>query len=66
MPPVRRSSRTIEILCDELQHKVGAKFTVNENPQELSQLIVEGIEKKRVSFEQLVEEKMNKVALIEA
>ena len=66
MPPVGGSSRTIEILCDELQHKVGAKFTVNENPQELSQLIVEGIEKKRVSFEQLVEEKMNKVALIEA
>jgi carbon-monoxide dehydrogenase catalytic subunit len=66
MPPVGGSSRTIEILCDELQNKVGAKFTVNENPQELAQIIISDMEKKRVSFEQLVEEKTNQLVEVEA
>ena len=54
-----KNKKQVEILCDELQNKVGAKFTVNENPQELAQIIISDMEKKRVSFEQLVEEKMN-------
>ena len=66
MPPVGGSSRTMEILCDELQNKVGAKFTVNENPQELAQIIISDMEKKRVSFEQLVEEKTNQLVEVEA
>jgi carbon-monoxide dehydrogenase catalytic subunit len=66
MPPVGGSSRTIEILCDELQNKVGAKFTANENPQELAQIIISDMEKKRVSFEQLVEEKTNQLVEVEA
>ena len=61
MPPVGGSSRTVEILCDELKDIVGAKFTVNENPQELAQIIISDIEKKRVHFEKLVEEKMNEL-----
>ena len=32
MPPIGGSSRTVEILSEELKDKVGAKFTVNENP----------------------------------
>ena len=56
----------VEILCDELQDIVGAKFTVNENPEELAQIIISDIEKKRVHFEKLVEEKMKQVVEVEA
>ena len=66
MPPVKGSSRAVEILCDELQDIVGAKFTVNENPEELAQIIISDIEKKRVHFEKLVEEKMKQVVEVEA
>ena len=66
MPPVKGSSRAVEILCDELQDIVGAKFTVNENPEELAQIIISYIEKKRVHFEKLVEEKMKQVVEVEA
>ena len=45
---------------------VGAKFQVNENPEELAQMIIQDIEKKRVHFEKLVEEKMNEEATVEA
>lgn len=58
MPPVTGSSRAVEILCGELEEKVGAKFTVNENCHELAATIISDIEKKRVHFEKLVEEKM--------
>ena len=37
---------------------VGAKFIVEEDPVKLAHKIIEGIEKKRVHFEALVEEKM--------
>ena len=66
MPPVGGSSRAVEILCDELKDMVGAKFTVNENPEELAQIIISDIEKKRVHFEKLVEEKMKQVVEVEA
>ena len=58
MPPVAGSSRTVEILTEGLKDKVGASFTVNENCHELAATIISDIEKKRVHFENLVEEKM--------
>ena len=48
----------MDILTNELKDKVGATFTVNTNPKELAATIIEDIEKKRVHFEALVEEKM--------
>nr|WP_330374562.1 hypothetical protein [Clostridioides difficile] len=45
-------------ITSELKDKVGATFTVNTNPKELAATIIEDIEKKRVHFEALVEEKM--------
>ncbi|MDK2586084.1 anaerobic carbon-monoxide dehydrogenase catalytic subunit [Romboutsia sedimentorum] len=58
MPPVGGSSRAVEILCGELENQVGASFTVNENPEELAALIIADIEKKRVHFEKVYEEKL--------
>lgn len=58
MPPVGGSSRAVEILCGELEDQVGASFTVNENPEELAALIIADIEKKRVHFEKVYEEKL--------
>lgn len=59
MPPITGSSRAVEILTEGLKEKVGATFTVNENPKELAATIISDIEKKRVHFEQLIEEKMS-------
>ncbi len=58
MPPIAGSSRAVEILTEGLKDKVGASFTVNENCHELAATIISDIEKKRVHFEKLVEEKM--------
>ncbi len=58
MPPVGGSSRAVEILTKEMEDMVGAKFIVEEDPVLLAQKIIEGIEKKRVHFEALVEEKV--------
>ncbi|MCC0627866.1 MULTISPECIES: anaerobic carbon-monoxide dehydrogenase catalytic subunit [unclassified Clostridioides] len=58
MPPIPGSSKAVEILTSGLRDKVGAAFTVNTNPKELAATIIEDIEKKRVHFEALVEEKM--------
>ncbi|MGL6106715.1 anaerobic carbon-monoxide dehydrogenase catalytic subunit [Romboutsia sp.] len=58
MPPVAGSDKAVQILTEGLQDKVGATFTVNENPKELAATIIADIEKKRVHFEKLVEEKM--------
>jgi carbon-monoxide dehydrogenase catalytic subunit len=58
MPPVAGSSKAVEILTEGLKDKVGASFTVNENCHELAATIISDIEKKRVHFEKLVEEKM--------
>ena len=58
IPPIAGSSRAVDILTSELKDKVGATFTVNTNPKELAATIIEDIEKKRVHFEALVEEKM--------
>lgn len=58
MPPVGGSSRAVEILCGELKDQVGASFTVNENPEELAATIIADIEKKRVHFENICEEKL--------
>ncbi|WP_195940563.1 anaerobic carbon-monoxide dehydrogenase catalytic subunit [Romboutsia sp. 1001713B170131_170501_G6] len=66
MPPVAGSDKTVEILTQTLQDSVGATFKVNENPEELAQMIIQDIEKKRVHFEKLVEEKMNEEATVEA
>ena len=45
----------MEILTDTLKDKVGAKFTINEDPTELAKIIVSDIEKKRISFEEKIE-----------
>ena len=58
MPPVGGSERAVEILTKEMEDMVGAKFIVEEDPVKLAHKIIEGIEKKRVHFEALVEEKM--------
>lgn len=58
MPPVGGSERAVEILTKEMENMVGAKFIVEEDPVKLAHKIIEGIEKKRVHFEALVEEKM--------
>lgn len=58
MPPVSGSSKAVEILTEGLRDKVGATFTVNENCKELAQTIIDDIEKKRVSFEQKIEDRM--------
>ncbi len=58
MPPITGSSRAVEILTEGLKDKVGASFTVNENCHELAATIISDIEKKRIHFENLVEEKM--------
>ena len=42
------------------------KIYNNENPEELAQIIISDIEKKRVHFEKLVEEKMKQVVEVEA
>lgn len=57
MPPIGGSSKTVEILTQTLQDSVGAIFKVNENPEELAQMIINDIEKKRVHFEELVAQK---------
>lgn len=57
MPPIAGSSKTVEILTKTLQDSVGATFKVNENPEELAQMIINGIEKKREHFEELVAQK---------
>ncbi|WP_346043964.1 anaerobic carbon-monoxide dehydrogenase catalytic subunit [Paraclostridium tenue] len=57
MPPIGGSSKTVEILTQTLQDSVGATFKVNENPEELAQMIINDIEKKRVHFEELVAQK---------
>lgn len=64
MPPVAGSDKTVEILTNTLKDKVGATFTVNEDPIALAQTIIADIEKKRISFEQKVEERM--LASVEA
>lgn len=58
MPPVSGSSKMVDMLTEGLKDKVGASFTVNENCHELAATIISDIEKKRVHFENLVEEKM--------
>lgn len=60
MPPVGGSSRAVEILTQEMEKMVGAKFVVEEDPVKLAQKIIEGIENKRLHFETLVEESMSK------
>lgn len=65
-PPITGSSRTVEILTEGLQDKVGATFTVNTNCHELAATIIADIEKKRIHFEKLVEEKMNAEVVAEA
>lgn len=57
MPPIAGSSKTVEILTETLQESMGATFKVNENPEELAKMIIDGIEKKRVHFEDLVAQK---------
>ena len=57
MPPVGGSERAIEILTKEMEDMVGAKFIVEEDPVKLAHKIIEGIEKKRVHFEALLDEK---------
>lgn len=68
MPPIGGSSKTVEILTQTLQDSMGATFKVNENPEELAQMIIDDIEKKRVHFEELVAQKNaeKKAALAEA
>ncbi|MBC6004319.1 MAG: anaerobic carbon-monoxide dehydrogenase catalytic subunit [Paeniclostridium sordellii] len=68
MPPIGGSSKTVEILTQTLQDSMGATFKVNENPEELAQMIINDIEKKRVHFEELVAQKNaeKKAALAEA
>ncbi|MGL5693929.1 MAG: anaerobic carbon-monoxide dehydrogenase catalytic subunit [Peptostreptococcaceae bacterium] len=56
-PPVLGSSRAAQILTEGLRDKVGATFTINENPHELAATIIADIEQKRVHFEKLVEER---------
>lgn len=58
MPPVGGSAKTTEILTKGLKDLIGASFTINEDPEELSKIIVSDIEKRRIHFEQKVEEKM--------
>ena len=62
MPPVGGSERAIEILTKEMEDMVGAKFIVEEDPVKLAHKIIEGIEKKRVHFEALLDEKELKPA----
>ncbi|MGL5642819.1 MAG: anaerobic carbon-monoxide dehydrogenase catalytic subunit, partial [Paraclostridium sp.] len=57
MPPIGGSSKTVEILTETLNDSMGATFKVNENPEELAQMIINDIEKKRVHFENLVAQK---------
>lgn len=59
MPPVGGSDKTVEILTKTLKDTVGAAFTVNENPKELAQMIINGIEEKRIHFENILEERIN-------
>lgn len=68
MPPIGGSSKTVEILTQTLQDSMGATFKVNENPEELAQMIINDIEKKRVHFEELVSQKNSekKAAPVEA
>ncbi len=56
MPPVGGSAKTVEILTKGLKDAVGASFTINEDPMELSRIIIEDLEKRRVHFEAKVEE----------
>ena len=64
MPSIGGSQKAMEILTDTLRNKVGAKFTINEDPTELAKIIVSDIEKKRISFEEKIEERMG--VLVEA
>ena len=64
MPSIGGSQKAMEILTDTLKDKVGAKFTINEDPTELAKIIVSDIEKKRISFEEKIEERMG--VLVEA
>ncbi len=64
MPSIGGSQKAMEILTDTLRNKVGAKFTINEDPAELAKIIVSDIEKKRISFEEKIEERMG--VLVEA
>ncbi|MEG2983165.1 MAG: anaerobic carbon-monoxide dehydrogenase catalytic subunit [Peptostreptococcaceae bacterium] len=57
MPPIGGSSKTVEILTETLNDSMGATFKVNENPEELAQMIINDIEKKRIHFENLVAQK---------
>ena len=57
MPPITGSSKAVQILTEGLKNMVGASFTINENPNELAKIIIEDIEKKRVHFENLLNEK---------
>ena len=64
MPSIGGSQKAMEIITDTLRNKVGAKFTINEDPAELAKIIVSDIEKKRISFEEKIEERMG--VLVEA
>ena len=64
MPSIGGSQKAMEILTDTLKDKVGAKFTINEDPIELAKIIVSDIEKKRINFEEKIEERMG--VLVEA
>lgn len=66
MPPVGGSANMVEKLTNTISEHVGAKFAVNENPQELAAAIVSSIESKRPHFEEVVYEKNNKEVTAEA
>jgi len=53
-PPVTGSPEVLDILTNKLEDLVGAKAFVNEDPVELSKMIVDRIEERRIKFEQLL------------
>ncbi|MGL5507718.1 MAG: anaerobic carbon-monoxide dehydrogenase catalytic subunit, partial [Paraclostridium sp.] len=66
MPPVGGSPKMVEKLTNTISEKVGAKFAVHENPQELATAIVENMEAKRIHFENILEAKSQKEVTAEA
>ena len=58
MPSIGGSQKAMEILTETLRDKVGATFTINEDPSELAKIIVSDIEKKRITFEEKIEKRM--------
>ncbi len=54
-PPVTGGAGVVDILTNTMENLTGAKFFINENPNELSKMIIDRIEEKRKSFEALYE-----------